>query len=78
MEDTYTKRQKIAGTIVGFLFVALACYALLDAIHAVTHTSTPADPCSEFQAAQDWEGAWQNDCPFTDADGNYLYQWEAN
>jgi hypothetical protein len=37
MESTYTKRQKIAGSIVGLIMVAISCYAVLDAIYAVTH-----------------------------------------
>jgi len=36
----------------------------------------PNPTCADFQASQDWESAWQNDCPFTDSDGNYLYTWE--
>jgi hypothetical protein len=37
MESTYTKRQKIAGSIVGLIMVAISCYAVLDAIYAITH-----------------------------------------
>ena len=34
-EPTYNNGQKIAGTIVGFIGVVIACYAILDAIAAV-------------------------------------------
>ena len=37
---------------------------------------TQAEPtCADYQAAQDWELALRNGCPFTDEEGNYLYTW---
>jgi hypothetical protein len=72
MELTLTKRgQMVLGIL--FLFGLLAMMGIAGAVE------TQDEPtCADFQASQDWESAWQNDCPFTDSDGNYLYQWEAN
>ena len=77
MEPTYNKAQKIAGTIVGFIFVAVACFAVLDAIKATTAPTVgqSAVDCVEIQHAQDWETALANNCPFTDKNGDYLYTW---
>jgi hypothetical protein len=31
--------------------------------------------CKDYEISQDWESAWQNNCPFKDEQGNYLYEW---
>ena len=31
--------------------------------------------CEDYQAAQDWELALHNNCPFIDENGEYLYTW---
>lgn len=52
------------------LFGFLAMLAIGGAIE------TQAEPtCDDLQVSQDVERAWQMGCPFTDAEGNYLYTW---
>ena len=65
-----TKRgQRVVG--VAFIAFILAALGIAGAIE-----TQPNPTCADYQASQDWERAWQNDCPFTDSDGNYLYTWE--
>jgi hypothetical protein len=64
-----TKRgQKVVG--IAALFGFLAIIGIAGAIE-----TQPNPTCADYQAAQDWELALHNGCPFTDEEGNYLYTW---
>jgi len=67
------KLTKRGEFVVGTFFV-LCLLALIGIAGAIETQPNPT--CADYQASQDWESAWQNDCPFTDSDGNYLYTWE--
>lgn len=64
-----TKRgQKVVG--IAGLFALVAMMGIAGAIE------TQDEPtCADYQAAQDWELALYNNCPFTDENGVYLYTW---
>lgn len=64
-----TKRGQ---TFLGLLFIVglLAMMGIAGAIE-----TQPNPTCEDYQAAQDWELALHNGCPFTDEEGNYLYTW---
>ena len=64
-----TKRGQIVVGIAG-LFALVAMMGIAGAIE------TQDEPtCADYQAAQDWELALYNNCPFTDENGVYLYTW---
>lgn len=62
----------------GYRVVAVfALLVFLGFVGLAGMVETQADPnCEDYQAAQDWELALHNGCPFTDDSGNYLYTWE--
>jgi len=66
------KLTKRGEFVVGTFFV-LCLLALIGIAGAVEGQPTPT--CDDYQAAQDWELALHNGCPFTDEEGNYLYTW---
>ena len=64
-----TKRGRKVVGIAG-LFALVAMMGIAGAIE------TQDEPtCADYQAAQDWELALYNNCPFTDENGVYLYTW---
>ena len=67
-----TKRGQM---VLSILFL-VGIFAMLGIAGAVEGQPTPT--CDDYQAAQDWERALHNGCPFTDENGNYLYTWEPN
>ena len=60
--------QKTLAVIALFGFLAM-----LGIAGAVEGQAEPT--CNDYQAAQDWQRALHNGCPFTDSEGNYLYTW---
>ena len=64
-----TKRGQ---TFLGLLFI-VALFAMMGIAGAIETQPNPT--CEDYQAAQDWELALHNGCPFTDDEGNYLYTW---
>jgi hypothetical protein len=64
-----TKRGQ---TVLGVLFI-VAIFAMMGIAGAIETQPNPT--CADYQAAQDWELALHNGCPFTDEEGNYLYTW---
>ena len=66
---TLTKRGQMFLSI---LFI-IGIFAMLGIAGAIETQPNPT--CEDYQAQQDWELALHNGCPFTDAEGNYLYTW---
>lgn len=64
-----TKRGEKVVAIVG-VFGFLVVMGIVGAIETQTNPT-----CADYQAEQNWELAFHNECPFTDEDGNYLYTW---
>jgi hypothetical protein len=67
-----TKRGQ---TVLGVAFI-VGLLAMMGVAGAIETQDMPT--CSDYEASQNWEAAWDSGCPFQDNDGNYLYTWEAN
>jgi hypothetical protein len=69
-EMTMTKRGQTVS-IVAFLAAMIGLMAIVGAVETQDWPG-----CKDYEAAQDWEAAWKNGCPFQDESGNYLYTWQ--
>jgi hypothetical protein len=68
------KLTKRGQTFLGLAFIG----GLLAMMGFAGYVETQEGPtCQDHQAAQDWERAWDQGCPFQDETGAYLYEWEA-
>ena len=70
--STLTQRGQI------FLSIAfvLGIFAMLAIAGAIETQDLPT--CEDYQASQNWQAAWEKNCPFQDSNGNYLYEWMPN
>jgi hypothetical protein len=69
------KLTKRGNTLAG-IALAISTLGVMGIAGAIETQDIPT--CSDYQLNQDWQSAWENSCPFTDNNGNYLYTWEAN
>lgn len=59
--------------VIAFSFFMLTVMGVAGAIETQEMVN-----CGDYESSQDWKSAYENDCPFTDESGNYLYTWKAN
>jgi hypothetical protein len=66
------KLTKRGQMFLSILFI-VGIFAMLGIAGAIETQPNPT--CADYQAAQDWELALRNGCPFTNENGDYLYTW---
>jgi len=65
-----TKRGRIVVSIAA-TFGIISLFAISGAIE-----TQDIPTCDDFVVSQDWQGAMNNNCPFVNDNGEYLYTWE--
>jgi hypothetical protein len=66
------KLTKRGERVLGFAFVA-GLLVMLGFAGYIETQDTPT--CSDYVSSQNWQAAWENNCPFKDEQGSYLYTW---
>jgi hypothetical protein len=68
MSTLATRKQNFLGLV--FVLILLGMLGIAGAVE-----TQELPTCNDHQAAQNWQGAWKDGCPFQDEQENYLYTW---